>query len=319
MNYKPEIYEKATAILKKRKRDAELLALSKHSDFVSRCPRALDIERQMQSTGSQAARTVLSGGNVRETLSKLRDINLDLQKEYHELLTQHGFTNEEIEPKFTCEKCKDSGFVDGFICSCHKELLKKISYEELNALTPLEISGFENYSLDYFRDFTPAQRKLMEKNFNFCRHYANTFSTKSDNLLFCGSTGLGKTHLSLAIAKEVIKKGYGVIYGSVQSFAVSIERERFSADTEVSSSLSFCDLLILDDLGTEFPSQYTQSVIYDIINTRIMRNLPTIISTNLSPEELQKRYGERMISRFFGAYNRLQFVGKDIRMIKKFT
>ncbi len=317
MSYKEEVYLKASKILAQRKRDAQLNADKKYQKFIQGYPKAFEIERYLQSTSSQIARAVLSGANVRVELEKLRDINLAKQKEFQEILTLANLTQEDITPQYTCANCSDTGYKNGYICDCHRNLLKQISFDELNSLTHLENSSFENYNLSYLEKFTPAQKNLMLKTYNFCREYASKFSKNSDSLLFCGATGLGKTHLSLSIAKVAISKGFTVVYGSVQSFTLLIEKERFTNNLESINSLNTCDLLILDDLGTEFNSNYTQSIIYDIINTRIMKNNPTIISTNLDSKELQQRYGERMISRFFGAYRVLQFVGKDLRAVKK--
>lgn len=299
-----------------RKTSAEKIAELQHETFTKKCPEAYQIEKKLRTTGIIAAKTVLKGGNVKKELEKLREGNLFLQKQLEELMVKNACSKQDLEPNYSCKKCNDTGYVGGFMCDCLKEVLKRISFEELNASTPLEISGFEQYNIKYFENFTPDNKDSMLKNFFFCRQYADNFSMKSPSLLFYGATGLGKTHLSLAIAKVAIERGYSVVYGSIQSFASKIEKERFSDEAETSNSLMDCELLLIDDLGVEFSSNYTQSVIYDVINTRIMRNLPTIISTNLNPAELQKRYGERMISRFFGSYKRLQFVGKDIRKMK---
>ncbi len=317
MIYKHSIYDKAAAILNQNKTKAEFEASLVKKDFFLKCPEAENIEKQLQSTSAKIAKTVLSGRNVREALTHLKDINLDLQKDFEEYLVGAGLERNSLEPKYNCVNCEDSGYKNGYMCNCMKELLKKLSFDELNQSTPLQISGFENFTERYFQNFEPKDAKMMKRNFEFCKHYAEIFSNFSENLLFYGATGLGKTHLSLAIAKEVLEKGYTVIYGSVQHYAISIEKERF-AEEDTISPLYDCDLLILDDLGVEFSTAYTQSVIYDIINTRIMTDKPTIISTNLDPQELHKRYGERLMSRFFGSYKTLMFSGKDVRKLKNF-
>ena len=157
----------------------------------------------------------------------------------------------------------------------------------------------------------------MEKVFAACKSYGEKFRADSPSLLFKGGTGLGKTHLSLAIAGKAIEKGFGVIYGSAQSFAVALERERFDRDLPEDGStdaqLGECDLLILDDLGTEFPSAYVNAALYNIVNTRMMAGKPTIISTNLSLKELEQRYSQRFASRVTGYYGKLEFLGKDVR------
>ena len=316
MIYRSEIYNKAINEINSRKDKAERDAENTKMKFLAQCPKAMDLERNLKSTSVKIAKAVLSGGNVKKALEELKEINLATQNEFMQLLNEYGYKNSDIEPCYGCEACKDTGYVDGNMCDCLKECLKKISFDELNKSTPLEISGFDNYSLSFFDSFSDENKAEMEKNYSFCRNYADAFSLDSQSLLLYGATGLGKTHLSLAIAKVALEKAYGVVYGSAQSFVTKIEKERFSDEAQTNSLLLDCDLLIIDDLGVEFSSNYTQSVLYDIINTRILKEKPTIINTNLDGAELEKRYGERVISRFFGSYKRLRFIGKDIRKMK---
>ena len=161
----------------------------------------------------------------------------------------------------------------------------------------------------------------MKEILDFCRDYAADFATDSPSLLLYGATGLGKTHLSLAIASEAVKKGYGVIYGSAQNLMSRLEKEHFSSgrNSEYEGSeqaLLECDLLIIDDLGAEFSTQFTVAELYNIINTRIMSRLPVIISTNLTPDGLEQKYTQRITSRIIGNYITLYLCGKDIRQIK---
>ena len=163
-------------------------------------------------------------------------------------------------------------------------------------------------------------RKKMEEILHYCEKYADEFSTESKSICMSGQTGVGKTHLSLSIAKVVISKGFNVIYGSSQDLLRDVEREHFGKsndDKDALGSLLGCDLLIMDDLGTEFESSFYNSVIYNVINSRLNRGLPTIISTNLSLSELESRYSDRVVSRLM-VYDFLRFVGSDIRQIKRF-
>ncbi len=319
MAYKKEIYTAAQDTLSNRRRNASLKSDEMKMKFHSVCPKAREIDMKIKSTGSKAALAVMRGGSVRSELDKLKEENLNLQKEYLSLLNKNGLTKEDISPSYYCKICEDVGNVDGKACSCYKELLRQLSYEELNRATPIENSGFEHFNTSYYADFEESHKRRMINIINYGETYAFDFSLQSPSLLFQGGTGLGKTHLSLAIAKEAIKKGYGVIYGSVHNFAVSLEKERFESpdDSDTNSLLCSCDLLILDDLGTEFSSSYANSVVYNIINSRIMKKLPTIISTNLNEFELEKKYSERLISRLYGSYHLIGFVGKDIRPLKK--
>ncbi|MEG0456843.1 MAG: ATP-binding protein, partial [Oscillospiraceae bacterium] len=159
----------------------------------------------------------------------------------------------------------------------------------------------------------------MNKTFDFCKNYANNFSLDSNSILFTGGTGLGKTHLSLSIAKSAIDKGYGVIYDSCSNILTKIEREFFGKDSkndDFTAAIYECDLLIIDDLGVEFSTSFTQSMIYNIINTRLGANLPTIISTNFSIKEIGINYSDRIASRIASNYNYFIFKGNDIRIQK---
>ena len=157
----------------------------------------------------------------------------------------------------------------------------------------------------------------MESVLNYCKEYAADFSRRSPSLLLYGKTGLGKTHLSLAIAGKAVEEGYGVIYSSAQNLFNKLEKDKFGkADTNTEETILDCDLLIIDDLGAEFTTQFTVSALYNIVNSRELEGKPTIISTNLMPEQLTKAYGERIASRILSNYVMLYFDGSDIRQIK---
>ena len=326
MGYSRQVYMEAENELNRRHSEAVGRAQQRLDDFYAVCPEAEDVRRRIASTASQAAKAVLRGTDVRASLEALKAENLGLQRRFAELLAEHGFARADIEPQYVCPKCEDTGYVDGRMCACHRALLRQIAYENLNRISPLTLSTFEDFSLDYYSD-APVEgrrsdREQMRYILDYCKRYAEGFSAKSGNLFFTGATGLGKTHLSLAIASAAIDKGFGVVYGTAQNFAVSLERERFSrADENGGDTLELlneCDLLILDDLGLEISSSYLTAMIYNIIDTRIMLAKPTIISSNLSMQELEKRYNERFVSRVLGFYDRMPFRGKDIRAKRKF-
>ena len=193
-------------------------------------------------------------------------------------------------------------------------MLKSLASEEMSLQTPLELSSFDDFDLSFYKDDRETLEQ-MKYIFETCVSYSRNFDLESPSLLFYGRTGLGKTHLSLSIANDVIKKGYNVIYGSVNNFFAKIEYEKFSKgnDTYTLDLLCDADLLILDDLGMEFATSFTNSALYTIINTRICKNLPTVISTNLSPDELRDKYHESIVSRIVGTFETLEFLGKDVR------
>lgn len=321
MGYGKKIYEEACRQLESSRQEAEAEAASKAEAFYRKCPQALEVKEEMGANAARAAKAVLHGGDVRAEMEKLRSRGLALQEEYGRLLEEHGYTPQDLKPHYACPHCQDTGVVDGRMCACLKQLQRSLAYQSLSMNTPLGESTFENFSLDFYKD-DPRALGHMEDVLNACRQYAARFRSDSPSLLFKGATGLGKTHLSLAIAGEVIGKGYGVLYGSAQTFAVALERERFDrpdpdTPTDANSQLMGCDLLILDDLGTEFPSQYVNAALYHVVNTRLLAAKPTIISTNLTMQELEARYSDRFASRLAGFYGMLEFTGHDIRIEKR--
>lgn len=322
MGYGAKIYQAACQELEVRRRQAEETAQDNLERFFEKCPRAREIRREMGRNGANAAIAVLSGGNVREQLTQMKEQGLALKEEYDKLLAEHHVTQSDVTPQYQCSRCKDTGFVDGRMCQCLKNLQRQMAFQRLSMDAPLENSTFEEFSLEYYREDEKAYRQ-MEKVLAACKRYADNFRADSPSFLFWGGTGLGKTHLSLAIAGKAIEKGFGVVYGSAQSFAVALERERFlreqdmAEDADVQSQLTDCDLLILDDLGTEASSNYVKSAFYDIINSRMMKNKPTLISTNLTMKDLEKRYTPRFTSRIAGYYSKVQFLGNDVRLQKR--
>lgn len=312
MGYDRKVNESARAELERRRRKAEADAAANLERFYQLCPKAREIKYQMASNAACAGKAVISGGDVRAELEKLKSRGLELNREYQALLAEHGLGLGDVSPRYTCPDCQDTGFVDGKMCNCFKQLRRAEAYRQLSTDLPLEKCTFETFSLEKYAGNSRAQGQ-MAKVLETCRLYSQRFRGDSPSLLFHGGTGLGKTHLSLAIANRAIDKGFGVIYGSAQSFSVVLERERFERESSA-QNLSSCDLLILDDLGAEFPSNYAGAALYDVINTRMLGNRPTIISTNCNMQELEGRYGQRFASRLAGYYGKLEFIGQDIRV-----
>lgn len=315
MGYGKKIYEQAKWEMEERRHRAEQLAQKNLDAFYAQCPEAQEIKAAMARNSAQAARTVFGGGDVRESLEKLKQNAAEYREEYDRLLARHHFSKEAVEPQYACTDCKDTGFLNGKLCHCFLQLERSIAYKNLSMSVPLERSRFDNFSLELYRG-DPRAYEQMARVFQTCQKYIETFRPNSHSFLFKGNTGLGKTHLSLAIAGEVIQKGFGVIYSSAQSLVAALEKERFRHDGNVDTEeqCSTCDLLILDDLGTEFHTAYTDAVLYSIVNTRMLSDKPTIISTNLTLQELEKTYSERFASRIAGYYAKLEFLGSDVRI-----
>lgn len=321
MGYPKEIQEAADRALRERRRNAEETAERRRSAFYAACPRAQEIEHALAGTSVAAAKAVLRGGGAAESLRKLKQENQSLQEEYSRLMREHGLRT--LEPSYSCPNCRDTGWTDGKMCACRRGLLRSESYRRLNELTPLSLSTFGSFSLEYYSDESdgtrPSERDVMNSTFRFCVRYAQQFTGDSPNLILTGATGLGKTHLSLAIASEAIERGYGVVYVSAGSLVARLEDEHFGRAGGESSleALRSCDLLILDDLGTEFRSSFSSAAIYNLVNERLLLKKPTIISTNLSTKEMAEFYSERFASRVIGSFRRVVFVGRDVRQRRR--
>ncbi len=326
MAYSREIYEKALKEIEKRHASAQNISLMHKEELLKKSPEYREIAAELGNISSQIiAAMSLPADRRQKMLKEIQKRNEDLIKAQKDLLRVLKLPEDYLDAKYTCEKCKDTGFVEEEsegdishgkrLCSCHTELLKKFAYSEMAKKTPLELSSFSDFDLSYYKD-GKADYKHMKYVYDSSVSYAANFDLDSVSLYFYGRTGLGKTHLSLAIANEVIKKGFSVVYGSVISFFNQLEREKFGRDNTDSNTmelLSGADLLILDDLGAEFTTALTTSNLYEIIDNRIQRGLPTIINSNLSPSDLKDRYPESIVSRIIGTFNVIEFSGADIR------
>ena len=330
MPYTSNNLEQARDRLRERKANAERAAEYKRSQAHAQRPRLDEIDRELRQIGASAALAAIRSGNTAQSIEELSRRSLALQEEYAAVLGEIGLTPESLEPDYTCKKCSDTGYIElenkTVVCDCLIKLMSDIACESLNAGSPLSLSTFESFSLDYYSNLreqggaSPLSR--MSNIFNYCRRYADEFSPSSRSLLMRGATGLGKTHLSLAIANDVIRKGWSVVYVSAPDILSKLEREhfayRYEDEQDTFSSLVKCDLLIIDDLGTEFVSQFSVAAIYNVFNSRILAGRPTIMNTNLNMTELLNLYSQRFVSRVMGSCDRLDFLGEDIRTkIKK--
>lgn len=328
MGFNSYTFQKANEILADRRMNAEKTAEQRQEIIFSRVPRLKELDKEISSTNIRIARIVVRGGDVVSEMTKLKEKNIAYQKEFAELLKANGYSENVLEPRYCCSKCSDKGQYEengrSMMCSCMKNLLVSVACEELNKTAPLSLSTFETFNIDYYSKDKDENTGIspyyvMSKVYEFCIKYAKKFNEHSGSILMKGNTGLGKTHLSLAIANEVIKKGCGVIYVSAPLLLQRLEKNYFSGDKsdDIEQFVTDCDLLIIDDLGTEFKTPFSTSQLYNVCNSRILKNKPIIISTNLSPEEMKNDYSERFVSRIFGGAQTLDFLGEDIRILKK--
>lgn len=328
MGYSSSVYKTAADRLFERRLKAEKEADRRKAEIYKKLPRTKELEKEISRCGIQAARAVISGGEITEEMKNLRDSNLAMQSELTEILSSNGYDKNVFEPSYSCKKCNDTGYYEEngrtLVCNCLKQTLVSCACEELNRTAPLSLSTFKSFSLDYYEKEKDLKTGIspfnhMSKILRYCQNYAENFTKNSESILMKGATGLGKTHLSLAIANKVITKGFGVIYVSAPSLMQKLEKQYFSNNDENSAldMLVECDLLIVDDLGTEFKSQLSVSLMYNIFNSRMLANKPVIINTNLNLRELEKFYTERFVSRIIGNAQKLDFLGSDIRVRKK--
>ncbi len=333
MAYSKELYKKASEEIKNRKINAEYTAQQRKNELNTQYPEFQFIESELAKTGMAIVNAFsLPKEDVETALNNIRKKNETLQNERKNLLKALNLPEDFLDVHYVCSICEDTGFVEERddernvsygtkYCTCYTELLKKYASEKMSKSTPFELSNFEDFNLEYYPKKSENGGKSpydrMKDVYNRCIKYAEQFDTDSVSLYFCGRTGLGKTHLSLAIANEAIKKGYNVVYGSVITFLNKLEREKFGRTEtfETEDILVDADLLILDDLGAEFSTPFTVSALYNIINCRIARGVPTIISSNLSLDEIKSRYPESVASRIVGNYVMVKFDGNDVRQI----
>lgn len=323
MSVNKEIYLRAKNEIDRRREEAQTSAFERREECKRRFPEIANAYRIMADTACECVKAMaLSSGNAQEFIDEISKKNLEAQQMIVDTLKKAGLPEDYLKEKYSCSECKDSGFIEGKMCVCLKNAMKQLTYNSLCDKVPLEKYRFDKFSLEYYpgdiNEDGIIPRKRMKNFFDYCVNYADDFNSKSDNLLMTGETGLGKTHLSLAIAGEAAKKGYSVVYGSAQNLLSSLESEKFGrSQTGAEQAMQECDLLIIDDLGAEFSTQFTVSAVYNIINTRLMMSKPTIISTNMSIYEIEEKYTQRIASRILGNYVLMEFVGKDIRVQKK--
>ena len=326
MAYSTDVYAAAKRVLEERRTSAERLASLKKADVYAKIPEIAKIDSALSRNMAQLSVLVLRGQkNLESVLDEMNAQNDANKRRKAELLSENGYPVDYLEPQYTCSNCCDTGRKSGILCSCYKEVCRAEAQKELAKSSGSASCSFDNFNLSYYADNGAEDgtnpRRKMNNYYNFCVNYAKDFSLASPSIIMMGKTGLGKTHLSLSVAKTVIsneKANFGVVYAPAQKLVSNLEREHFSGSGSDALLRKYtdCDLLIIDDLGAEFPSSFTTSAIGNLINERLYENRPTIISTNLTGKELADRYTERTASRILGEYRKLYFVGEDIRFLK---
>lgn len=321
MKYSEIIYSKAEAELKARRVRAEELAEMRRKQFAEKYPELIDIENIMKFSALEVIRSVGSGGKS-VNISEVAKTNLEAQARKKELLVKNGYPADYLDVPYTCKKCNDSGIFNGKLCECHLALLQKLSIEGLSCSPILAKSTFDTFNLEYYSaikdaDLGFSHREIMGGVFGMLKNYAENFGPDSSSLFFSGGTGLGKTHLALAIFNVVTANGYSVYYSSARKVIKQLNNEHFGkGDTDLNEELSRNDLVIIDDLGAEFETPFGTAAINEIIDDAVLMGKPMILISNLDKTAFEERYGERVASRL-NAFEIIQFFGTDIRQRNK--
>lgn len=302
--------------LSERKQRNELEEDRRHSEVYQKLPDYKRLEVDLAASMTDIVASL--SGSTGESVEAIFERNRKIQNRMGELLKSGGFPADYLDPIYTCKKCKDKGNTGNEWCECICKLTNDFAAAALNENAPLSKSRFDNFDLGYYPEYDEktgaSPREVMKQNLDVCKLFAETFNGKGSGILMRGPTGLGKTHLSLSIANVVINKGYCVVYISVPELMRKLQDEQINKKVDTTMSLILnSDLLILDDLGAENTSDWCVATIYEIINTRQNHNLPLIINTNLTTQELRSAYYDRLSSRMM-SMKTLLFIGKDNRV-----
>jgi len=298
-------------------------------EVYEKIPRIREIDLEMARVSIQASRKIFDNPDDNKFILKEMEYSIKkLQQERAFLLTEHNIPINYLEKTYSCSNCHDTGFEEnGRKCGCFKQRMINYGYKMSNLNQVLENENFSTFRMDIFSDEIPedevmSPRDNMKEVLSLCESFVHNFDHTKDNLLFYGNTGLGKTFLCNAIAKSLLDKGYLVVYQTSFNILDLLERRKFKKDSQPLDNFSYdmlfdADLLIIDDLGTEMTNTFTNTEIFNIINTRLLKSKKTIISTNLSPIDIRNIYSERVSSRLFGGFSLLRFFGHDLRWERK--
>lgn len=325
MNLRDKFLQEALKDLEQVRLDNQLAEQKRFGEIAAAIPQIADLRENLANQTSQFFTRILGNPAEKESLlSDLRALQEDTDRQIKELLVSHQYPEDYLQKLYHCSACQDSGYLPNLKpCTCLNKLFIAKAYRQSNLESTLSKQNFEYFSFDVYSKETDKKYGIspytnMETIYDECYQFAHHFGKRYQNLLLYGPSGLGKTFLCSCIAKEVLDGGFSVIYLSAPEFFGYFEKYHFHHDNEVVDyafleAIYECDLLILDDLGTEVISVVTQSDLFQTLNRRISEQKCTVISTNFSVEQLSKIYSERIASRILGEYSQLLFFGQDIR------
>lgn len=312
-----------------QKKSAEVLERNHRMNKVhAKVPRLGEIKKEITAAGTALAMGIASGQKSEETLLSEYNRKIErLNKERKELIDKFGISPDYDKVRYACELCEDTGYVGNEKCRCLISKITEALYDKSNLSENMRKHTFDDFSLNYYSDLPDkngiSDRKRAEKALAEAKLISRDIKNYDRSIVFFGNSGLGKTFLSGCIARELIEKGYSVLYERSSRIFSTLEMKKFGKKSddmteEFISGIYSCDLLIIDDLGTEIPSKYTAAFLYDIINDRLLADKKTVLSTNLSMEELSRAYTPRLMSRMFESFYALKLTGTDIRRQKSY-
>lgn len=306
-----EIREKEKADQRKRKEEISFIV-----------PEVLEIEKKIGKLSIELALTAMKNIENKELqLNAIRNKLTNLRVEKSELLVSKGFPTDYLSIHYKCDKCKDTGFIGITKCQCYKKFLVQLYYKNSDLKDLLKKNNFDNFTFNYYStqrsgNEPRSPRKNMEDILSKVTAYIKGFADTNENLLFMGNSGTGKTFLTNCIAKELIERGFLVIYRTSDDIIKNLKEIKFNNNADMEDLLVNCDLLIIDDLGTEQISDFSKTELFNLLNKKLLTHKKMIISTNLSLEDILKTYSERISSRLLGDFSVSKFYGEDIRIMK---
>ena len=292
----------------------------RREEIKEKFPEIIDVDISIQKLCLNLSMAALKGINDPKELDALKDEITDLRAQKYEMLVARGYSPDYLNLHYHCQKCKDTGFIGTEKCSCFKTRLIKLYYKDSELEEAVKRNNFRTFNINLYPNhklndekYTP--RKNIESILEFVTgEYLPNFKNINTNLLFYGNSGTGKTFLSWCIAKELLDRGHLVVYKTADELLRALKDVKFNNDTDLENLLVNCDLLIIDDLGSEQITDFSSSELFTLINKKILKNKKMIISTNLSLPLISKRYSERISSRIIGEFKLFKFIAEDIRI-----
>jgi DNA replication protein DnaC len=316
--YARENFFKVKSIIENRRTDAIFISEKRSEEVRALSSKIKEIDEELSKTGLFIFKTACAGGDI----ENIRKRNEELIKMREEELLRLGYPKDYTDVHYSCKECNDTGYIDTKMCACMRKMLTNENIRSSGMGALIEKQSFENFDLSWYQSSREIYEK-MKSNIEKAKNFADEFKLPSyQNLIIFGDTGTGKTHVTTSIARRVIERGYEVLYNSAQNIVDAFENDKFRHGygqpfEPLGTKYLECDLLIIDDLGTEFSTPFSLSVIYNILNTRQNKGLPTVISTNLKHFEFNEKYEDRIYSRILGRDSIvLKFDGRDYRINK---